>query len=73
MPDNRPGVPRGDPLRLAAVLLYARHHAAGAYAEDRRRQALNAANATAAEYWSLVAEALLTMIPVENSCRDHPH
>ena len=70
---DRTGAPRSDPLRLAAVLLYARENGAGAYAEERRREAVSCADAEAAKYWSLVEAALLTLIPVESSFGSLPH
>ena len=44
-----------DPVRFAAVLLYARGHAsAAAYAQERRADAIEDANVAEVEYWAKV-------------------
>jgi hypothetical protein len=64
MPASR--LRRLDPQRFASVLLYARGSTSFAYARTRRRDALVSADAGEAEFWSLVEEAMLSLL----SCPD---
>jgi hypothetical protein len=56
-------LPRPDPQRFAAVLLYARGCASLAFAEARRRAALASADAAKARFWSSVKQAILSLLP----------
>jgi len=54
---------RSDPWRLAAVLLYARGETSPAYAEARRAEAVAQSDWKAAEFWSAVETAIMTLLP----------
>lgn len=59
-----------DPLRLAAVLLYARGISGAGYAERFRAEALARSDNTGTKFWSDVAAALLELTPLPSTARN---
>jgi hypothetical protein len=55
------------------MLLYARGLTSGAYAEERRREAIAVSDKRGAEYWSLVEQAVLAMMARTDFRGSGPH
>jgi hypothetical protein len=56
-----------DPLRLAAVIIYARGAASGAYAQERRAAAMARSDTQTAEFWEKVQAAIIALLPTASS------